>query len=236
MKFRLLATFRELVSRPWWNDRLDDLRDKRSWSFGFSTLLHVALIVSIGYVWVLNEHVSGVAPLDTRWTDITDTPVPDDSVEKAWAQPQAAATSGGSQAGSSAVFAPARSPRPVEPISILAGTLPPSWFEDGVSNDELGTELSDLDGWRNRLARIGTGQGQGNGNGNGYGGAFFGMKADGQSVVFVVDSSASMNVHHATAATRFQRLKLELLNSVAGMKPSQSFFIIFFNDEPNPMP
>ena len=233
----LLKNLRAPLNRPWWRQRWDELRDSWSCSFGLSTLLHVALIAAIGSLWFLADETSGVAQLDTRWADANETPVLDESVDMAWAKPDPDTTAGGSQTQSSlAVFSPPHSPREFTPNDSLNGSLPPSWFQDGISNDELGKELVDLAGWRARLSRIGTGKGLANGAGNGFGGAFFGMKAAGQSVVYVVDCSSSMNVRHSSAATRFHRLKLELLNSVASMKPSQSFYIIFFNEQPIPMP
>ena len=224
------------LTHTWWRRRWNELRDSWSYSFGLSTLFHVAIIVAVGSLWLLSDHKSGVAPLDTRWTDTVDSPVLEDPVEMAWAKPVPDETAGGSKTQSSAVFSPPPSPREFTPNDSLNGKLPPSWFQDGVSNDELGTELVDLAGWQAMLSRIGTGRGFSNGAGNGSGGAFFGMKVAGQSVVYVVDCSSSMNVRHTMAATRFHRLKLELLNSVASMKPNQSFYIIFFNDQPIPMP
>ena len=239
MKTRCLEMLKEMrttLTRPWWRRRWDELRDSWSYSFGLSTLLHVAVIVGIGSLWYFSEQESGVSTLDTRWTDTADTPTLEEPVEMAWAQPDPDETAGGSRTQSSAVFSPPPSQREFTPSNALNGSLPASWFEDGVSNDELGTELQDLAGWKSMLSKIGTGQGLANGSGNGNGGAFFGMKATGQSVVYVVDCSASMNVRHTMEATRFHRLKLELLNSVASMKSNQSFYIIFFNNQPIPMP
>ncbi len=224
------------LTRHWWQRRWHELRDSWSCSFCLSTLFHVAVIVAVGSYWYFSDNTSGIAPLDTKWTDTTDSPTLDDSVDMAWAKPEPKETAGGSQSQSSAVFSPPPAPREFTPTTALNGSLPPSWFEDGVSNDELGTELVDLAGWQAMLSRIGTGQGLANGAGSGSGGAFFGQKSNGQSVVYVVDCSSSMNVRHTSAATRFHRLKLELLNSVASMKPNQSFYIIFFNDQPIPMP
>ena len=239
MKARLLKMLEGLrapLTRHWWRRRWDEVRDSWSYSFGLSTVLHVAVIVAVGSLWFFADEPPGVSSLDTRWTDTVDSPLTADPVDMAWAKPVPDETAGGSTTQSTAVFSPPPSPREFTPNDSFNGKLPPSWFQDGVSNDALGTELTDLAGWQAALSRIGTGQGLSNGSGNGTGGAFFGMKATGQSVVYVVDCSSSMNVRHTAAATRFHRLKLELLNSVASMKPNQSFYIIFFNNQPIPMP
>lgn len=81
----------------------------------------------------------------------------------------------------------------------------------------------------------GTGQG-GQGTGSG-GGGFFGLSVKGKSTVFVVDASMSMNMFHpGPARTRFNRVKLELLRTIAGMTEEEQFFIVFFGDGAIPMP
>lgn len=83
----------------------------------------------------------------------------------------------------------------------------------------------------------GSGTGTGTGNGSGAGTGFFGSKATGQSIVFVVDGSRSMNRSHASPSkTRFKRLKLEIVKTVLALPAESNFFIIFFNDDVNPMP
>jgi hypothetical protein len=82
----------------------------------------------------------------------------------------------------------------------------------------------------------GTGAGEGTGNGGG-GRGFFGRGSAGEKVVFVVDSSQSMNhPHPGPGKTRLGRVKMELINSIRVMTPNQKFFIVFFNDAPIPMP
>ncbi|WP_437204609.1 vWA domain-containing protein [Planctomicrobium sp. SH664] len=87
-------------------------------------------------------------------------------------------------------------------------------------------------------ADFGRGDGkEGNGFGNGSGSDFFGVKGVGNNVVFVVDASRSMYYPHpGPAVNRFGRVKLELLRTISQMTESQRFFIIFFNDQPLPMP
>ncbi|QDT57176.1 hypothetical protein Pan44_52430 [Caulifigura coniformis] len=82
----------------------------------------------------------------------------------------------------------------------------------------------------------GTGAGEGEGNGGGSRG-FFGRGFTGEKVVYVVDSSQSMNrPHPGPGKTRLGRVKLELINSIRALAPTQKFFIVFFNDGPIPMP
>jgi hypothetical protein len=59
---------------------------------------------------------------------------------------------------------------------------------------------------------------------------FYGIDADGQDFVFVVDCSGSMS------GTPFQRAKKELQRSVENLAWSQRYFIFFFSDDAYPMP
>ena len=84
---------------------------------------------------------------------------------------------------------------------------------------------------------IGDGIGNGVGKGDGTGAGYFGLHAKGQSFVFVVDSSGSMNhPYPVLAKTRFGRVKLELVKTIGSLTPEQKFFMIFFSDEAQPMP
>ncbi len=83
----------------------------------------------------------------------------------------------------------------------------------------------------------GSGGGTGTGVGNGDGSGFFGISQPGRRFVYVVDASSSMQAKHdSEAKTRFGRVKLELVKSIGGMTHGQSFFVIYFNSEPRPMP
>ena len=82
---------------------------------------------------------------------------------------------------------------------------------------------------------IGTGLGDGVGDGSGKG--FFGIRAGGKRVAYVVDCSGSMNQPHAGQwKTRFGRVKFEILKSVGAMTEDQQFFIVYFNHAALPMP
>jgi hypothetical protein len=61
--------------------------------------------------------------------------------------------------------------------------------------------------------------------------SYFGIKAQGQFFVYVVDCSGSTIVED-----RLARAKEELRRSVAALQPPQKFLVIFYNDEPIPMP
>jgi hypothetical protein len=105
------------------------------------------------------------------------------------------------------------------------------WSEVDVTQqvDILGSALGEV-------AQSGVGKGNGAGQGDGAG-AFFGLRPIGKRFVFVMDCSKSMNhPHDSEAKTRFKRMKMELLKSVATMDPEMQFFIVFFNDLAIPMP
>ena len=81
------------------------------------------------------------------------------------------------------------------------------------------------------------GAGAGGAGTKGNGKAFFGLSMAGSNVVFVVDSSGSMNYPHpGPAKTRFGRVKFELLSTITAMSKEQQFFIVFFNGQAIPMP
>ena len=61
--------------------------------------------------------------------------------------------------------------------------------------------------------------------------SFFGLRARGQTFVYVVDCSGSMDEDG-----RLHRAKAELMRSVAKMAYPQRFQVIFYNDRPMPMP
>lgn len=103
-----------------------------------------------------------------------------------------------------------------------------------AANDNLLAAVAKGTGQTNGL---GQGRGRGIGNGVGDGTQFFGLPTDAKSFVYVLDCSLSMNhPHDSDAKTRFNRMKLELIQSVAHLKPEQEFFIVFFNHDAIPMP
>ena len=100
-----------------------------------------------------------------------------------------------------------------------------------------GTDLSYTD----VIGDGGTGGGSGGGNGAGIGpgngDGFFGLDLAGERFVFVVDASRSMNhPYPGEAKNRLGRVKIELYHTIQKMKTNQSFFVVFFNTDPIPMP
>jgi hypothetical protein len=61
--------------------------------------------------------------------------------------------------------------------------------------------------------------------------SFFGVRTQGQFFVYVVDCSGSMIVED-----RLARAKEEIRQSVARLQDPQKFLVIFYNDQPIPMP
>jgi len=102
---------------------------------------------------------------------------------------------------------------------------------------DLSEHVAGISNSNGAAAKIGSGTGEGNATGDGSGTGFFGNAIDGRRFVFVLDCSRSMNhPHDSEAKTRFKRLKLELVRSIASMTASQEFYLVFFNDAPIIMP
>jgi hypothetical protein len=95
-----------------------------------------------------------------------------------------------------------------------------------LSFNEVGTGLAPLG-----TTGIGTGIGNdGDGPGiKGTGITFFGTQAAGNSFVYIVDKSGSME------GGRFRRALSELVRSVGKLKGDQQVFVIFFSDDTYPM-
>ena len=60
---------------------------------------------------------------------------------------------------------------------------------------------------------------------------FFGVKAEGRSFAFVVDTSGSMSIN-----SRYLRCRAELLRAVGELAHKQKYFIVFFNHQTYAMP
>jgi hypothetical protein len=61
--------------------------------------------------------------------------------------------------------------------------------------------------------------------------SFYGIRAQGKMFIFVVDCSGSMDQN-----ARLVRAKREIRRAVSAMQFPQKFLVIFYNDEPLPMP
>jgi len=60
---------------------------------------------------------------------------------------------------------------------------------------------------------------------------FFGLQALGQKIAFVVDTSGSMSGNE-----RYLRCREELIESLKTLKPTQSYYVVFFSSKTYPMP
>jgi hypothetical protein len=102
---------------------------------------------------------------------------------------------------------------------------------------------SGLIGGLAKSGESGAGKGSGKGNGTGLGGGkkgegsygkkateFFGIGGYGQSFVYVVDCSGSMNQNG-----KFERARYELLQSIEQLNKEQQYFVIFYNHQAHPM-
>ncbi len=82
-----------------------------------------------------------------------------------------------------------------------------------------------------------SGRGAGTGDGGGGGKPFFDVPSPGESIVFIVDNSRSMNhPHDSEFKTRFRRVKAELIKCIALMPADGKFSVIFFSNEIFPLP
>ncbi|MFO1004857.1 MAG: hypothetical protein U0929_02770 [Planctomycetaceae bacterium] len=100
----------------------------------------------------------------------------------------------------------------------------------GTGTDQVATDKVGLGG-------TGGGTGDGDGTGSGSGRGFFGLETKVKRTVFVVDASRSMNYPYpGEAKNRLGRVKIELYRTISKMSAEQSFFVIFFNIAPIPMP
>lgn len=82
----------------------------------------------------------------------------------------------------------------------------------------------------------GIGDGIGDGAGSGSGPGFFGAPSRGTKLIYVLDCSGSMAEPHSESRTRFERLKIELVNSIGSLPAHMEFFVVFFNQNSVPMP
>lgn len=101
----------------------------------------------------------------------------------------------------------------------------------GTGSQALG-DVGQLDALPSELGTLMAGAGSpGSGKPGGRLGeaVFFGARSKGDRFVFVVDNSSSMKDGRFDAAIR------ELVKSVDGLSPRQSFYVIFVSDQPYPM-
>jgi hypothetical protein len=196
-----------------------------------SLLLHGSVMLCLAWSWLEGSQASREMRLQTEWagteTPLAELPLPVGLSAIEFAEP----TATGGSSGNMMTDLMAPQVNVVNPLgSELASVL--NWSDP--SNAELSRTVRDVAA---RSTGYGRGNGQGAGNGVGDGRQFFGLATEGQSFVYVLDCSMSMNhPHDSEFKTRFRRMKQELVNSVSNLKPEQQFFIVFFNHEAIPMP
>lgn len=197
-----------------------------------STVLHLCIIAALGY-WLVGSH--SAAPsivLTTNWSADSTNPLTLD--QQTASQDQLENASGGTSLGTVS-FVPSLTTSAAEIVTDIEQLTPES-ATMSFTDIDLTTAVQPLSGF-GQQATLGSGAGFGNAEGDGTGTDFFGLTAPGQKFVFVVDSSGSMNrPFPGPGRTLLGRVKLELLKCVTQMSPEQQFFIVFFNDEANPMP
>jgi len=202
---------------------------------GVSTLFHVILICGFAMI------------IDQRAETLSSTPAT--LIQTRWAAPQktvqpvllelTAVTTETEQASSAPALSklPPVLDRSSAPDSqslsaLLEGPLPQATqYEESLTTKYA----ADIVGALLTSSAIGQStSGTGNGLGNGD---FFGLTPKSKKIVYVVDSSKSMNFpHDSVGKTRLGRVKLELAKAILSMDENQQFFVIFFSDIAIPMP
>ncbi len=202
-----------------------------------SSVVHTALLFCLGLVSLTGEPDAVPAnTLAAAFDDDDAEPVevqavepllqPQQDLDDAMAGGQSAAFTLLSQREPAAAFREQRLTSADFPVEASA------WSTADLSQRVAGVSRS-----AGRSTKSGIGLGDGDAAGDGTGNGFFGDTLTGQRFVFVLDCSRSMNhPHDSIAKTRFKRLKMELVRTVAGMSADQEFFFLFFNDEPLAMP
>lgn len=233
----MLARLQQLFSDKAWQ------HGERPWygSLGLSAMLHVVLVAVLAGIWLspyASENITAVETAIAPSTEIGPEPFISDSDTprgNSSDMPEETAEGGGKRspvklANDDQVSFNAQAP-------VLQSSASPVASGDALAGIDPLAVVGELSGGGGSKGDGGSGHGEGNGNGDGAGSGFFGSGSTAQSVVFVLDASASMNERHGSEAkTRFGKLKLELLHSVSRMHKDLSFFIFFFNDGPIPMP
>jgi hypothetical protein len=117
---------------------------------------------------------------------------------------------------------PAAAPARLELVDEVAVALADFSALDALG--ESASAASGLDG-----VALG-GQGEGDGASDKMATEFFGIGGYGQTFVYVVDASDSMNENG-----KFDRARYELLQSIEQLASDQRYFVVFFNDGAYPM-
>ena len=218
-----------------WLERCFETRSERQWlgSLLVTTSLHLFLMLVLA-LWIASDPTTAAwKSVDSRWTHPEETDfetVPLVAPPVAEANPEA-----GGRAAAALRALDQPSLERVEEALVLRPTVHTPLPESGLSGVDLLAPVAARSG--DTQPGMGRGQGTGDGVGNGDASGFFGVASPGTRFVYVVDASSSMQAKHdSDAKTRFGRVKLELIRSIGGLTPQQSFFVIYFNSVPHPMP
>lgn len=195
--------------------------------FGLSLMIHGGLLGLLALFTFVQLPGSGDHDLMMNWNaNSLEEALEPDPVQPQEYQPR----SGGSQSASvTFLTSPEEETITVPDVEGTALLAPP---DEQLSS----AHMSD---YVNYLSTFGQGgNGEGDGSGDGQGSGFFGKPGSASSFVFVLDRSTSMRQRHIYSGnlSRFQRLKLELIQFIDGLKPHQKFYVIFFDERPHPMP
>lgn len=218
----LFFRIRELLRLRSWH------RDDRLWcvAFSVSVAVHIGLILlCAGLYWGLVPSTM-LFGIDTRWSE--QPPVEELELEEIVLLPPLKTQEAGGMTQSAPVL------KSLKPTS---SSLSPSLR---VTFSEHPDDVSFFDGLLEDVGEFSGGSQyseNGSGTGAGRGEGFFGSNAKGMRFVYVVDASRSMNhPHDSEAKTRFNRLKIELVQSILSLNGNNDFYIVFFNENPIPMP
>lgn len=212
-----------------------DSQSRWNQGLGVSTLVHLLIIGSLSLIFeyqIGTEFSAESDAIQTRWAPAQKQLEPE-VLELVPVTKQKESTS------SSALLSKlpplverSSAPDPESRSSYLQGPLPQVTQYEEALTTKYGSEIVGALLTTTALGNAGDGSGPGNGNGN-----FFGINPQSKKIVYVVDSSNSMNFpHESEGKTRLGRVKLELARAIHSMSKDQQFFVIFFNDIAIPMP
>ncbi|MEQ8635977.1 vWA domain-containing protein [Gimesia maris] len=202
---------------------------------GVSTLVHLLIIGSLSLIFehqLDRQRSTSTDTIQTRWTPTQDQQEPEIQELVPVIIQQQSPSNSALLSRLPLIADRTSAPDPESQSSYLQGPLPQATqFEESLTT-KYG---SDIVGALLTSTALGNGEnGTDSGNGNGR---FFGINPQSKKIVYVVDSSNSMNFpHESEGKTRLGRVKLELARAIHSMDEDQQFFVIFFSDMAIPMP
>ena len=208
-------------------------------SFAFSTLLHLVLIAVTALFLIRQVRPPSRSTFDTIWLDGPTQEVEIEIPAAPSLAPQAGGDSinpGGTSLGIE--FDPSMIASVGDDLSRDVSSPIVSGPGGRVASTDVKSSSSAANSKKGSIKPgRGRGLGEGDGVGNGSGPGFFGSVPGSKRIVYVVDSSRSMNAKHdSPSKTRFRRLKVELIKAILELPPESQFFVIFFANEMLAMP